>query len=63
MDPRLIKALERVSVGDVRPDLTLVLDVPAQPAFSARPAGVAARVRIASSQRQSNFMSGCAKPI
>lgn len=30
VDPRLIKALERVSVGDVRPDLTLVLDVPAQ---------------------------------
>ena len=29
VDPRLIKALERVSVGDVRPDLTLVLDVPA----------------------------------
>src|SRR5271157_1769055 len=30
VDQRLIKALERVSVGDVRPDLTLVLDVPAQ---------------------------------
>jgi dTMP kinase len=30
VDPRLIKALERVSVGDLRPDLTLVLDVPAQ---------------------------------
>src|SRR5262249_13594045 len=30
VDQRLIKALERVSVGEVRPDLTLVLDVPAQ---------------------------------
>jgi dTMP kinase len=30
VDPRLIKALERVSVGNLRPDLTLVLDVPAQ---------------------------------
>ncbi len=30
VDPRLIKALERVSIGDLRPDLTLVLDVPAQ---------------------------------
>jgi dTMP kinase len=29
VDHRFIKALERVSVGDVRPDLTLVLDVPA----------------------------------
>ena len=27
---RLIKALERVSVGDVGPDLTFVLDVPAE---------------------------------
>jgi dTMP kinase len=30
VDPRLIKALERVSVGELRPDLTVVLDVPAQ---------------------------------
>jgi len=29
VDHRLIKALERVSLGDVYPDLTLVLDVPA----------------------------------
>jgi dTMP kinase len=28
VDPRLIRALERVSIGDVMPDLTLVLDVP-----------------------------------
>ncbi len=30
VDPRLIKALERVSVGDLRTDLTLVLDIPAE---------------------------------
>ncbi|BBF92777.1 dTMP kinase [Blastochloris tepida] len=30
VDPRLIRALERVSVGAIRPDLTLVLDVPAE---------------------------------
>jgi dTMP kinase len=30
VDPRLIKALERVSIGDLRADLTLVLDVPAE---------------------------------
>ncbi len=29
VDQRLIKALERVSVGDLYPDLTLVLDIPA----------------------------------
>ena len=27
VDPRLIKALERVSVGELKPDLTLILDV------------------------------------
>ena len=30
VDPRLIAALERVTVGATRPDLTLVLDVPAE---------------------------------
>jgi dTMP kinase len=30
VDARLIKALERVSVGDLHPDLTLVLDVPVE---------------------------------
>jgi dTMP kinase len=30
VDDRFIKALERVSVGDLRPNLTLVLDVPAE---------------------------------
>ncbi|RAI31345.1 dTMP kinase, partial [Rhodoplanes serenus] len=29
-DPALIRALERVAVGDTRPDLTLVLDLPAE---------------------------------
>jgi dTMP kinase len=28
VDPRLIKALERVSVGELKPDLTFILDVP-----------------------------------
>jgi dTMP kinase len=30
VDHRFIKALERISVGDLRPDLTFVLDVPAE---------------------------------
>jgi dTMP kinase len=30
IDPRLINALERVALGDLRPDLTLILDLPAE---------------------------------
>jgi dTMP kinase len=30
VDPRLIRALERIVLGDLRPDLTLILDVPAE---------------------------------
>lgn len=30
LDPRFIRALERVTVGETRPDLTIVLDLPAE---------------------------------
>ena len=30
VDPKLINALERVTVGDLRPDLTIVLDIPVE---------------------------------
>jgi dTMP kinase len=30
VDPRAIKAMERIIVGDTKPDLTLILDVPAK---------------------------------
>jgi dTMP kinase len=30
VDPRLIHALERITIGDMKPDLTLILDVPAE---------------------------------
>jgi len=30
LDPKFIRALERVTVGDLRPDLTLILDMPAE---------------------------------
>ena len=30
LDPKFMRALERVTVGDLRPDLTFILDVPAE---------------------------------
>jgi dTMP kinase len=30
VDPALVRALERVAIGDTRPDLTVILDVPAE---------------------------------
>lgn len=30
VDPKFIRALERVTVGDLRPDLTFIMDVPAE---------------------------------
>ena len=33
VDPRTIRALERIVVGDTRPDLTFILDVPAEQAL------------------------------
>jgi dTMP kinase len=30
IDPRVLNALERVALGDLRPDLTLILDLPAE---------------------------------
>ena len=43
VDQRLIRALERVSIGDLHPDLTLVLDVPVRSGLEA--GGAAARRR------------------
>lgn len=36
VDQRLINGLERVSIGDLSPDLTLVLDLPVEAAFERR---------------------------
>jgi dTMP kinase len=30
LDPKFLRALERVTIGDLRPDLTFILDVPAE---------------------------------
>lgn len=53
LDPRLIEALERVTVGDVRPDLTLVLDMPAEEGL----ARAAARSGVAADRFESEDMN------
>jgi dTMP kinase len=30
VDPRVIRSLERITIGDTRPDLTLILDIPSE---------------------------------
>ena len=64
VDAQLIRALERVTVGDLRPDLTFILDVPAEIGLAR--AAQAARRRgepTASRARRSNSTSSCATPI
>ena len=64
VDQRFIRALERVSIGDLYPDLTFVLDVPAELGLrraAGRRRGVPSP--IASRRRTSIFTKSCAKPI
>ena len=42
VDPMAIRAMERIIVGDTKPDLTFILDVPAKEGMR-RAAGAAAR--------------------
>ena len=63
VDGRLIKALERVSVGNLRPDLTLVLDVPAELGLERAAGRRGGQVPIALRRRRSNSTTGCAKLI
>ena len=64
VDPRLIRRLEKITVGDTKPDLTLVLDAPAETGLEAR-GSAPRRLRrpTVSKARISTSITGCAKPI
>ena len=62
VDRRLIKGLERVSIGDLLPDLTLILDVPGGRGAGAPGAAPRRRSRPTGSKRRtSNFTKSCAR--
>ncbi len=61
VDLRLIRELERITVGETVPDLTFVLDVPAESGTGARrPAPRLGRMQTASRAKRWIFMKSCA---
>ena len=64
LDPRFLRALERISLHNIRPDLTVILDLPRPKGSHGRQPGVALeKLPIASSARIWPFMRACATPI
>ncbi len=64
VDPRLIRRLERITVGDTKPDLTFVLDAPAETGLARAQArrGDAETDRFESENARLP-QTGCATPI
>ena len=64
VDARLISRLEKVTVGDLVPDLTIILDVPPEVGLAARQRAARRRARsTASRARRSTSTRSCARPI
>ena len=63
VDARMIRRLEKLTIGDTRPDLTIILDVPAEEGLARANARRGAERRIASKPRRSNFTRNCVMPI
>lgn len=62
VDLRFIKALERVSGGDLKPDLTFVLDMPVEVALQRATLRRSGSIPIVSKRRQSSCTKSCAMP-
>ncbi len=64
VDPKFIRALERVTVGDLKPDLTFILDVPAEVGLArAQQAARRAASPTGSRRNRSPSTRTCATPI
>src|SRR5664279_89528 len=63
VDAKLIRSLERVTVGAAMPDLTFILDVPATVGLARAKRRRGKAQPTASRASRSNFMRRCARPI
>ena len=64
VDARLIARLEKLTVGELGPDLTIILDIAAGGSgLRAPPGGAATRRSTGSRARRSSFTRSCARPI
>ena len=64
VDPGVLNAMQRVTIGDLKPDLTIILDVPVDVGMQrAPPHGAAPARRTGSRRKTSSFMKACATPI
>ena len=61
--PALLNAMQRVTIGDLKPDLTIILDVPVEVGLQARGRAPRHAARPTGSRRKtSNFIRDCATP-
>src|SRR6516165_7951824 len=63
VDAKLILALERVTIGDLKPDLTFILDVPAELGLARASKRRGRRQSTGSQRNRSRPNRNCARPI
>ena len=62
--PALVNAMQRVTIGDLKPDLTIILDVPVEVGLKRAAARRGSRrARPVRSAKTSNSIRRCATPI
>lgn len=63
VEARMIARLEKLTVGELGPDLTIILDISPRRGSRAQQSGAAKQRSIASRVRRSIFTRSCARPI
>ena len=62
VSPDILNAMQRVTIGDLKPDLTIILDIPVEVGLQRRRRVAAAACRIASRRKIFNSIRTCATP-